>query len=63
MSLDGAYESLRVVAETLNGFELYVERSGLLVPKVSDAPLPDGGRRGRRRLSPTAEQVPDRLLS
>src|SRR4051812_17993013 len=25
--------------------------------------LPDGGRRGRRRLPPTAEQVPDRLLS
>jgi len=40
-SLNGAYESLRAVAETLNGFEVYVERSGLVVPKLSDAPLPD----------------------
>ena len=40
-SLNGAYDSLRVAAEALNGFEVYVERSGLLVPKVSEAPLPD----------------------
>src|SRR3954467_8894782 len=41
-SLDGAYESIRAVAESLNGFEVRVERSGLVVPKVSDSPLPDG---------------------
>jgi PilZ domain len=40
-SLDGAYESLRGVSATLNGLEIRVERGGLVVPKVSEAPLPD----------------------
>jgi hypothetical protein len=40
-SLDGAYESLRSIAAVMNGLEIRVERSGLVVPKLSDAPLPD----------------------
>ena len=40
-SLDRAYESLRAVAGTANGLEIRVERSGLVAPKLSDAPLPD----------------------
>jgi hypothetical protein len=40
-SLDGAYESLRAVVGTANGLEIRVERSSLVVPKLSDAPLPD----------------------
>jgi PilZ domain len=40
-SLDGAYESLRSVVSNLNGLEIRVERSGLIAPKVSEAPLPD----------------------
>ncbi len=40
-SLDGAYESLRSVAANMNGLEIRVERSGLVVPKLNDAPLPD----------------------
>ena len=40
-SLDGAYESLRSVVSNLNGLEIRVERSGLIAPKVNEAPLPD----------------------
>jgi hypothetical protein len=40
-SLDGAYESLRCVAASMDGLEIRVERSGLVAPKLSDALLPD----------------------
>ncbi len=40
-SLDGAYESLRSIVANLNGLEIRVERSGLVAPKISEAPLPD----------------------
>jgi hypothetical protein len=40
-SLDGAYESLRGVAAKLNGFEIRVERRGLVALKVGEGPLPD----------------------
>jgi hypothetical protein len=39
--LDRAYESLRAVVANANGLELRVERSGIVAPKFSDAPLPD----------------------
>ena len=40
-SLNGAYDSIRVISANLNGFEIRVERNGLVVPKISEAPLPD----------------------
>jgi len=40
-SLDGAYESLRSMVRNMNGLEIRVERSGLVAPKLSEAPLPD----------------------
>lgn len=40
-SLDTAYESLRELAGFLGGLELRVERSGIIVPKLNPAPLPD----------------------
>jgi hypothetical protein len=40
-NLGDAYDSLRRVAAQLNGLEVCVERNGLLVPKVGDAPLLD----------------------
>ncbi len=40
-SLDGAYESLRSTVANMNGLEIRVERSGLVAPKLSEAPLPD----------------------
>jgi hypothetical protein len=40
-SLDGAYESLRTVVSNMNGLEIRVERSGVVAPKLSEAPLPD----------------------
>ena len=40
-SLDAAYESLRGISAQLNGLEIHVERGGLLVPKLSETPLPD----------------------
>ena len=40
-SLDGAYESLRSFVANRNGLEIRVERSGIVVPKLSEAPLPD----------------------
>ena len=39
--LDGGYESLRAIVASMNGLEIRVERSGLVVPKLSEAPLPD----------------------
>jgi hypothetical protein len=40
-SLDVAYDSLREVAAGLHGLELHIERGGIVVPKLNDAPLPD----------------------
>jgi hypothetical protein len=40
-SLDGAYDSLRNTADILGGLEIRIERGGLVVPKLSDAHLPD----------------------
>ncbi len=40
-SLDGAYDSLRNAAENLGGLEVRVERGGLVIPRLSDAHLPD----------------------
>lgn len=40
-SLDNAYESIRDLTSLMGGLELRVERSGVIVPKLSEAPLPD----------------------
>jgi hypothetical protein len=40
-SLEAAYESLRGIATAWNGFELHVERGGLVAPAISEAHLPD----------------------
>ena len=40
-SLDGAYESLRSIVANTNGLGIRVERSGLVAPKLNEAPLPD----------------------
>lgn len=40
-SLDASYEALRDFASALNGIEVHIERGGLVVPKLSDAHLPD----------------------
>ena len=40
-SLDTAYESLRRIVSTLEGLEIRVERTGLVVPSLSETPLPD----------------------
>jgi PilZ domain len=40
-NLDDVYESLRSVASRWNGLEIRVERSGLVVPKIGESPLPD----------------------
>ena len=40
-SLDTSYEVLRDFANALNGIEIHIERGGLVVPKLSDAHLPD----------------------
>lgn len=40
-SLDTSYEALHDFAGALNGFEIHIERSGLVAPKLSDAHLPD----------------------
>jgi hypothetical protein len=40
-SLDGAYNLLRNAAEMLGGLEIRIERGGLVVPRISDAHLPD----------------------
>src|SRR5580700_7244461 len=41
-SLDASYETLHDLAGALNGIEIHIERSGLIVPKLNDAHLPDG---------------------
>ncbi len=43
-SLDGAYESLRSIVANRNGLEIRVERSGIVVPRLSETPLPDARR-------------------
>jgi PilZ domain len=40
-SLDGAFDSLRDIAELLGGLELRVERGGIVEPRIGDAHLPD----------------------
>lgn len=40
-SLDSAFHSLQQLAQTMNGLELRVERECFVVPKLSEAPLPD----------------------
>jgi hypothetical protein len=40
-SLEASYETLRNFASALNGFEINIERSGLVAPKLSDTHLPD----------------------
>ena len=40
-SLDNSYETLRNFASALNGFEISIERGGLVAPKLSEAHLPD----------------------
>ena len=40
-SLDATFSSLQHLAQIMNGLEVRVERGNLVVPKVSEAPLPD----------------------
>jgi len=40
-SLNQAYESLQRLAQAMNGVEIRVVRDGMVVPKLSEAPLPD----------------------
>src|SRR5579862_8863351 len=40
-SLDSAYDAIHNVSRNLNGLELYIERGGLLAPKLSETHLPD----------------------
>jgi len=40
-SLDQAYDALRNTATELQGFEVRIERGGIVVPKLSDGHLPD----------------------
>jgi hypothetical protein len=40
-SLDFAYDLLQRLAQAMNGFEIRVEREGLIVPKLSEAAVPD----------------------
>ena len=40
-SLNQAYENLQSLAQAMNGLELRVERDAIVVPKLSEAPLPD----------------------
>ena len=40
-SLDQAYDGLRNSASLLNGFEVRLERGGIVVPKLSEGHLPD----------------------
>ncbi|MGB8476305.1 MAG: PilZ domain-containing protein [Candidatus Acidiferrum sp.] len=40
-SLDTSYETLHDLAGTFDGLEVHIERGGLVVPKLSDAHLPD----------------------
>jgi hypothetical protein len=40
-SLDGAYDSLRQITESLEGLEIRVERGGIVVPRLGEGHLPD----------------------
>lgn len=40
-SLNEAYEDLQRLTQAMNGIELRVERDAIVVPKLSEAPLPD----------------------
>ncbi|MGB2663645.1 MAG: hypothetical protein WAK48_06565, partial [Candidatus Acidiferrum sp.] len=40
-TLDQAYDGLRSSAVTLNGFDLRIERGGIVVPKLNEGHLPD----------------------
>jgi hypothetical protein len=40
-SLDSAYDSIRNATEILGGFEVRVERGGLVAPRIGDGHLPD----------------------
>ncbi|HYA97343.1 MAG TPA: PilZ domain-containing protein [Methylomirabilota bacterium] len=40
-ALDQTYDELLSVADSLNGLELRIEPAGLLLPKLSETPLPD----------------------
>lgn len=40
-SLDGAYDSLRQIAETLEGLQIRVERGGIVAPGIGEGHLPD----------------------
>jgi len=40
-SLESAYEQLRSFAFAMNGIALRIERSAIVIPKLSEAPLPD----------------------
>jgi len=40
-SLESTCTSLQLLAHHMNGFEIRVERDGLVIPKMSEAPLPD----------------------
>ena len=40
-SLDGAFDSLRDIAELLDGLEIRVERGGIVAPRIGDEHLPD----------------------
>jgi len=40
-SLESTYDSLHRLAHQMNGLEVRVERDGLVVPKLSEAPVPD----------------------
>ena len=40
-SLDSAYDSLRQIADSLEGLEIRLERGGIVVPKIGQGHLPD----------------------
>jgi PilZ domain len=40
-SLNQAYENLQRLAQIMNGVEIRIERNAIVVPKLSEAPLPD----------------------
>ncbi len=40
-SLENAYEQLRSFAFAINGIAIRIERNGIVMPKLSEAPLPD----------------------
>ena len=39
--LDEAYDSLKQIAESLEGLEIRIERGGIVAPRIGDAHLPD----------------------